>query len=255
MKRIGLVLSGGGARGVAHIGVILALQEAGLRFSHISGVSAGAIVGALYAHGHSPKDIFGIIQQVSIFKSIRPAWSWSGLLKMDGMQELMMRYLPENDFNSLKIPLTIAATEIRKGETHYFTEGPLVPAILSSCSIPAVFSPFSYRGGLYVDGGLLDNLPSKPIRAKCDVLLGSHCNVVSTTFDPTNLRMVIERSLLMAINANTSNSKQMCDMVIEPAGLDRYSGLDIGKAREIFDIGYKFTKENFKPGLFEKIIA
>jgi len=255
MKRIGLVLSGGGARGVAHIGVLQALEEAGLRFSHISGVSAGAIVGALYAHGHTPKDIFGIIQQVSIFKSVRPAWSWSGLLKMDGMQELLMRYLPVNDFGSLKVPLTIAATEIRKGETHYFTDGPLIPAILSSCSIPAVFSPFSYRDGLYVDGGLLDNLPAKAIRDKCDFLLGSHCNVVSQTFDPTNLRMVIERSLLMAINANTWNSKLMCDMVIEPTGLDRYSGLDIGKAREIFDIGYKFTKENFKPGQFEKMVA
>ena len=111
MKSIGLVLSGGGARGVAHIGVIQALEELGLKFSCISGTSAGSIVGALYAHGHSTREIFSIIQQVSIFKSLRPAWTWSGLLKMDGMNEFLSKYLRENEFSKLKIPLTIAATE------------------------------------------------------------------------------------------------------------------------------------------------
>lgn len=255
MKSIGLVLSGGGARGVAHIGVIQALEELGLKFSCISGTSAGSIVGALYAHGHSTREIFSIIQQVSIFKSLRPAWTWSGLLKMDGMNEFLSKYLRENEFSKLKIPLTIAATEIRKGEIKYFSEGQLIPAILASCSIPAVFDPFVFNGGMYVDGGLLDNLPSAPIRPRCDFMIGSHCNMVSPTFDATSLKVVIERSLLLAIGANTLVSKQLCDVVVEPPGLDKYSSFDIGKAKEIFDIGYKFTKENFGKGQFEKALA
>ena len=255
MMKVGLVLSGGGARAVAHIGVIQALEEMDLKFSQISGTSAGSIVGALYSHGYTPKEIFGIVQQVSIFKSVGPAWTWSGLLKMDGFQELLLKYLPENDYAKLKIPLTVAATEIRKGEINYFSEGELVPTIMASCSIPAVFNPLIFKGSMYVDGGLLDNLPAVPIRAKCDFLIGVHCNMVSQTFDATNLKVVIERSLLMALGANTLVSKQMCDMVIEPPGLDKYSSFDIGKAKEIFDIGYKFTKENFKKKQFEKALV
>ena len=91
MKSIGLVLSGGGARGAAHIGVLQALEEMGLKFSQVSGTSAGAIIGALYAHGHSPKEIFSIIQQMSILKSVRPAWTWSGLLKMDGLHDMLLK--------------------------------------------------------------------------------------------------------------------------------------------------------------------
>ncbi len=255
MKEIGLVLSGGGARGVAHIGVIQALEEKGMRFSLVSGTSAGSVVGALYAHGYSPQEIFEIIKQISIFKSVRPAWTWSGLLRMDGLEELLKKYLPENNFSSLNKPLTIAATEIKKGEIAYFTEGELIPAIMASCCIPAVFNPIHLGGSLYVDGGLLDNLPVAPIRHKCEIVVGSHCNRVSTTFDATNVKVVIERSLLIAIGANTMHSKSMCDIVVEPPGLDKFGSFDIGKAKEIFEIGYKFTKANIHESQIEKMLA
>ena len=253
MKEIGLVLSGGGARGFAHVGVIQALEELGLQFTRISGTSAGSIVGALYANGYSPKDLFEIVKQVSILNSVRPAWTWSGLLKMDGFKELLRKNLPEK-FSQLKKPLIVAATEIRKGELMYFSEGELIPAILASCSIPAVFSPYQFNGSMYVDGGLLDNLPVNPIRNLCEFIVGSHCNSVSPSFDVSSLKVVIERSLLIAIGANTLESKNMCDVVIEPPGLDKFSAFDIGKAKEIFDLGYKFTKENFKKSNFEKML-
>jgi NTE family protein len=86
-------------------------------------------------------------------------------------------------------------------------------------------------------------------------VIGSHCNLISPSFDATSLKVVIERSLLMAIGANTSINKQMCDLVIEPPGLDKFSAFDIGKAKEIFDIGYKFTKENFGRSTFAKMVA
>jgi NTE family protein len=255
MRQIGLVLSGGGARGVAHIGVVQALEEMGLKFCHISGTSAGAVVGALYAHGYSPTEIFEIIQHVNIFKSLRPAWTWVGLLKMEGLHALLIKYLPENSFEKLKIPLKVAASDITRGEIAYFDQGELIPALLASCSIPAVFHPQQFKDHLYVDGGVLDNLPVAPIREKCEYVIGSHCNHISNTFDATSLKVVVERSLLMAIGANTSISKQMCDLVIEPPGLDKFSAFDIGKAREIFDIGYKFTKEKFTRNSFAKMVA
>lgn len=254
MKDIGLVLSGGGARGVAHIGVLKALEEWGLRFSRVSGTSAGSIVGALYAKGYAPDEIMEVILQMSIFKTLRPAWTWSGLLRMDGLNELLSKHLPRN-FSELRMPLTVAAVEIRKGEIRYFNEGELVPAVIASCSIPAVFNPLSFNGSLYVDGGIMDNFPVKPIRSECEFIVGSHCNRVSQTFDASNLKVVIERSLLMAIGANTTESKYLCDLVVEPPGLDKFSSFDIGKAREIFDIGYKFTKENFTSAHFERMLT
>ena len=250
--KLGLVLSGGGARGVAHIGVLKALDEMGIQFSIASGTSAGSIVASLYSYGYKPDEIFEILKNLSIFKSVSPAWTWAGLLKMDGLEMLLRKHIPENNFNALKIPLTVAATEIRKGRIHYFSEGELIPAIVSSCSIPAVFNPVSFNGGLYVDGGLLDNLPVLPIRDKCDFIVGSHCNHISSEFDAKNLKLVIERSLLMAISSNTLVSRQMCNVVIEPTRMDRFSSFDIGKAQEIFDFGYQFTKQNFMPHHFQK---
>lgn len=250
--RRGLVLSGGGARGIAHLGVLKALDEIGIEFHQISGTSAGAIVGALYSYGYKPDKIFELLKNLSIFKSLRPAFAWTGLLTMDGLQELLLKNIPENNFNKLKIPLTIAATDIRKGQIHYFSEGDLVPAIVSSCSIPAVFNPVILNGNLYVDGGLLDNLPVKPIRAKCDFIVGSHCNHISPDFDVTNIKLVVERSLLIAIHANIEVSRGLCDVFIEPPRMDRFSSLDLSKAKEIFEFSYSFTKQNYLPHHFNK---
>jgi NTE family protein len=163
-----------------------------------------------------------------------------------------LKSIPENDFAKLKIQLTIAATDIRKGKIRYFSEGELIPAIVSSCSIPAIFNPVSLEGNLYVDGGLLDNLPVKPIRSECDFIVGSHCNHISPDFDVKNIKLVVERSLLISIYANTEVSRGMCDVFIEPPRMDRFSSLDLSKAQEIFEFSYRFTKQNFLPHHFEK---
>jgi len=250
--KVGLVLSGGGARGITHLGVLKALEEMGIEFSIISGTSAGSIIGALYAYGYRSNDILELTKSLSFFKSLRPAWTRFGLLQMNWLYELLLKCIPENNFSALKIPLTIAATEIRKGEIHYFNEGDLIPAVIASSSIPAVFNPVLFNGGTYLDGGILDNLPVKPILDKCDFVVGLHCNSVSSDFNILNIKTVVERSLLMAINANTQNSRGMCNVFIEPPYMDRYTAFDIGKAQEIFDIGYKYTKENFTSQHFQR---
>jgi NTE family protein len=250
--RIGLVLSGGGARGISHIGVIKALEELGLTFNVMAGTSAGSIVGSLYAYGYKPDEILDIVLATKLFKSVRPAWTWTGLLSLEGLRDTLLTYLPENNFGSLKIPMTIAATEIIKGKAEYFHTGELIPAILASCCVPAVFNPVHFNESTYVDGGLMDNLPAGTIRDKCDLLIGSHCNYINSAFDLKNLRSVIERSLLIAINGNTTISKRLCDILIEPPDVGSFSGLDLKRAKELFETGYRFVKDNFAIEDFEK---
>ncbi len=253
--KIGITLSGGGARGIVHIGVLKALEEMGVKISVISATSAGAIVGSLYAYGIKPDQIFEQIKQLTLLKSMRPAWTWAGLLTMDWLKELIVKNIPENDFSALKIPVTIAATEIRKGQVQYFFSGELTTAVVASCSIPAIFSPVHVNNDFFVDGGLLDNLPASVIRDQCDFLIGSHCNEISQEFDPKNMKVVIERSLLIAIWANTRHSMDLCDVMIRPPKMDRFTVFDLSRAQEIYDYGYQFTKENFKSSQFQKATA
>jgi NTE family protein len=243
--KIGLALSGGGARGFAHIGVLKALEEMNVKVDRIAGTSAGSIVGALYAHGYKPQEILTILSGMGILNSVRPAWSWTGFLSLDGFKDVLKKYLHENSFESLKLPLTIAATEIRLGKVVYFSEGELITPIIASSSIPAVFNPVSYQGNVYIDGGIMDNLPARPLIGTCDFIIGVHTNPVSQKFDIKNAKEVTMRSLLMAINVNSTVSKANCNVVIEPPALGAYSPLDVSKAKEIFDIGYQFTKDNF----------
>ncbi len=243
--RLGLALSGGGARGIAHIGVIKALEELGLRFSCVSGTSAGSIVGSMYAYGYSPDQIMEIVLAEKLYRSFRPSWTLTGLLSMDGLKTILLKHMPENDFSALKIPMTVVATDLRLAVPKYFTEGELIAPITASCTVPGVFSPVTFNGGLYIDGGILDNLPVQAIRSLSDFIVGSNCNHLPPDFDAKNVKLVLERTVLVAIETSVQESKRLCDVLIDPPGLARYSGYDIGKAKEIFDFAYRFTKENF----------
>src|SRR6478752_5816659 len=94
--KLGLVLSGGGARGITHLGVLKALEEMDVKFSIISGTSAGSIVGALYAYGYKSQEIFEVVKSIGLFKSMRPAWTRVGLLQMIWLNDLLLKHIPEN---------------------------------------------------------------------------------------------------------------------------------------------------------------
>jgi NTE family protein len=240
--KVGLALSGGGARGISHIGVLKALQEAHIPIHRLSGTSAGAIVGALFAAGHAPDAILQMITSTNLFWILRPALSRGGLLKLEALAEIMQKYLPDNTFEGLKLPLTVGATDFVQGTTRYFETGPLIRPILAACSIPVVFEPINIQGHMYVDGGLLDNLPTTPLEGRVDYIIGSHCNPIDGNFDIKNVKKVMERSLLMAINGNTQKSKEACHVLIEPPGLAQYSGFELKKAEAIFSLGYEEGK-------------
>lgn len=242
--KIGMALSGGGARGIAHLGVLKALHEMGIQPVVFSGTSAGAIAGAMTAAGFAPDEVLDIIQSSKLFRFVRPALSRMGFLKIGKAEELFLKYLCDNSFESLQYPLTIAATDIRAGETVYFNEGPLCGAILASCCLPGIFEPVTYRGRLLVDGGVLNNMPVEPLEGTCDFIIGSHCNPSGTgEMALTSMKTIMERSLQLAITHTSRARFEKCQVLIEPPRLREFTVFDVRKARDIFRIGYEHTRQ------------
>lgn len=237
--KIGIVLSGGGIRGIAHLGVLQALTEAGIQFDRISGTSAGAIVGALFAQGHQPNEIFQIFLKTRLSKFFRPAFGAFGLLSLDHTRSLFMEYLPHDSFSSLKIPLVISATNFSEGKLVYFSSGKLIQAILASSSIPGIFKPIMIDGKMFVDGGILNNFPIEPLRDDCDFIIGSSCNHLPPVDKIVNFRRLIERAAIMSINSDMEMKRQYCDVLIEPDGMGATSIFDVKKAEEIYWLSYE----------------
>jgi NTE family protein len=240
--RVGLALSGGGARGIAHLGVIKALQELGISFDQISGASAGAIVGALLAQGYTPDESLKIIESSSFVRHIRPAWNRMGLLRLDTAVELYRKYIPHDSFEGLKIPLHVVAVDLNAGEQVVFETGELIRPVLASCCLPGIFEPMLIHKRQFVDGGVLNNLPIDVIENKVDFLIGSHCNPFGTTRPIRSMRGVIERSIILAVQSKTRERFARCNVLIEPPQLTQYGTTDISKARELFRIGYQYTR-------------
>ena len=243
-KEIGIALSGGGAKGICHLGVLQALEENDIEVDGLSGTSAGAIVVALYSYGYSPKEILKIIAKTRFYNMLKFTTTFNGLLTLDNLGKALRKYMPEDNFSALKKPVYIAATELIKGETQFFTEGELVEPILASCCVPVIFNPLKYKDGIYVDGGILKNLPAEILSENnYKKVIGSDCNPIDNNFSLTGVKKLIERSMLLAINGNNSLSKEHCNVVIEPPGMKKYSSFDLNKAKDIFEVGYKHTLE------------
>lgn len=240
--KIGLVLSGGGARGIAHLGVIKALQELAIPFAHIAGTSAGAVTGALIAQGYSPEESLKIIESSSFVRHLRPAWNRMGLLRLDTVEELYKKYLPHDSFEGLQIPLHVVAVDLNAGEQVIFEQGELIRPVLASCCLPGIFEPMLIHKRQFVDGGVLNNLPVDAIDTKVDLIIGSHCNILGPRKPIRSMRGVIERSLVLAVQSKTKDRFAQCSVFIEPPALALYSTTDLSKARELFRIGYQYTR-------------
>lgn len=241
--KIGLVLSGGGARGIAHLGVLKALQEKKIKISGISGCSAGSIAGMMFAAGYSPEHIFEIVVSSATLRAMRPAWSRAGLLRMQKAEEVYLKYIPHNSFEHLKIPLTVNATNLYAGETVYFSTGELLKPVMASCCIPGLFEPITFNETTFVDGGVLNNMPIEPLIGKYDYIIGSHCNPFGMQKMPKSMSSIVQKSLFLAINNNSKGRLAQCDLVIEPPALKLFDPYDIRKASGIFKAGYEYASQ------------
>lgn len=237
-KRIGVTLSGGGARGIGHIGVLKALDEMGIPIHALAGTSSGAITAAFYAAGYSPDIILKIITEKKIGLLMRPSLN-RGIMHLDKVEKLLQEFLGDISFEDLKIPLVVNATDLNEGVTVYFSSGKLIRILIASSSVPILYRPVKVDNKLLVDGGVLNNLPVEGLLGNCDVKIGVHSNAVNHQAQIRTFRNIIERTFHLLINNSVQPQFAKFDLLIEPPELKHYSMLAYTKAQEIFTIGYE----------------
>ena len=255
-ENIGLVLSGGGARGIAHAGTIKALEEHGIRPNYVSGSSVGAMVGALYAAQFSPEEIITFFKEnTTIFKWRHFTFYKPGILDADTYGEIFEPWLEGHTFESLSKKLHICVTDILKGEEHFFSSGELLRPILASAAVPGVFTPVEIKDSWYIDGGTMNNFPVEPLLTSCDFIIGSYVSLKKSfkKSELTNTLRVINRATDLNQVAPSKSKFPLCDMVFAPPTLHRYGIFDTHKIEEMFEVGYQFTKEQLREIELESI--
>lgn len=240
---VGLVLSGGGTRGFAHLGVVAALQDAGIQPDVISGVSAGAIVGAFIAAGKSPNEVLELFKKGWFFQYTKIHLPVDGLLKLDGVKEIIEKELVVSKIEDLGIPFHICVSNLNKGTVEYKNSGPLGDTVLASSSIPVLFAPVLLGRYSYVDGGLMDNIPTDPIKDQCKNLIVSNISPINPRAKLKNLIQIATRTVYMSVNVKSERVKQEASHYIEPRGIDSYDIFTRKNADELFELGYKSTRD------------
>ncbi|MBN2830546.1 MAG: patatin-like phospholipase family protein, partial [Candidatus Cloacimonetes bacterium] len=268
--KIGLVLSGGGAKGIAHIGVLKVLEEYGIKPDYISGTSMGAIIGALYSIGYTPDELESLIfeqnwpslmtdkrerinlslielENDSKYQLNFPIDNWtislpSGLVNGQNVITLLSSLtIPVHgieNFNELPIPFCCVGTDLETGKSVVMDHGTLSEAIRGSMSIPTAFSPSEWEEYLLLDGGLVNNFPVEEVRKMgAEIIIGVD---ISQSFakrkELNNMVSVITQAISFRGYASTEEQRQYCDILIEP-NLEDYNLLSFDKLRDIYNIG------------------
>lgn len=247
-KTIGLVLSGGGVRGMAHIGVIRAMKEHGISANLVSGSSVGALVAALYANGNTIADMLSFFKETPLFRYNFLTISKPGLVNTDRYVNIFKGYFPENDFAALKRKLYVVATNLQKGEEQFFSEGELIRPLLASAALPPVFSPVKIGDYLYGDGGIMNNFPMEPLLGKADFTIGSNVSVVKqleAKHISSSLQLAGRTTSLMIYAINRDKIRQ-CDIRVEPIELDQIGVLDKASIEKAYLIGYEHASRKFE---------
>ncbi len=241
MNKLGIALSGGGARGIAHIGVLQALEEEEIFPTYIAGTSAGSLVGVLYAAGLKPVQMLKIAQETSLFRVFRLQLRL-GLIDLSQVKTILAEYVKEDNFSALEKKLFVCVTNIEKGKWEIRQEGELFNTVVASCSIPVIFKPVKLDGQLYVDGGVLNNLPVEPLRIFCDKVIGVSVVPFHHQTEMSGMLEIAERSIDLVLNESMHSRLSQCDIALEIEGITKYGMFNFNKANEIYKLGYDFTK-------------
>lgn len=279
--KIGLVLSGGGAKGIAHIGVLKVLERAGIKPDYIAGTSMGSIIGGLYAAGYSAEQLENIVLR-------EKRMSWDDLLsdkisrrhismeEKDEEGRFFFKFplkeggirLPKglitgqnislefsrlcipvhhiDKFESFPIPFRCVATNLATGEEKVFSEGYLPDALRASMSIPSVFTPAEVNGEYFIDGGVVNNFPVQEcIDMGADIIIG--CDVGTHLYETDELNSLIkimEQTVNFAGAESIAESRKLCDYLILP-DIKEYSAADFNSADSLIIIGEKAAEEQF----------
>lgn len=246
MKRlpVGLALSGGTAKAVAHVGVVKALFEEGIPIDLIAGTSGGSIVASMVASGMPIASIETLANEMNWRKLASIKLSRLGFVSSERIEHFMREIIGDVDFSDLNIPCYIVATDLLSGEKEVFNSGNVAAAVRASCSIPQIYLPVEIDGGFYVDGGLSEYLPVETLRRveECFVI-GAHLARVSPRYEPPRhiLHLVMQITGLMA-RKNYEISAKKADFLIHP-DIDGYSAFDFHSSQELIDIAYRLTRE------------
>ncbi len=236
--KIGLVLAGGAARGIIHLGALKALEELEVKWSAMSGTSAGAIAGALYLSGHDPEEIFDIIKSSGVLKIVRPTWKSKGLLKHEFLRKLLLKYVAPS-FEELSLPFYVPAVNLNTGEVDIFSAGELHAPVIASASIPMLFTPKRIAEGDYVDGGLRMNLPVRPLRDKMDKVIAINLMPLIPKEQPLkNVFEVGARVFDIALINNIAVDQEHADILIEDPSFAQFHKFTFQRVEERFQAGY-----------------
>lgn len=236
--KVGVALSGGGIRGLCHAGALQAMEELNIQPEIISGVSAGAIVGALYADGHKPTEILEAFKHVSFLKMTKILVPEGGFFHLNSFERYLGKLLTAKSFEELKIPFRIVATNFDEGRSAIFDEGNLLKPIIASSSIPVLFVPKKIKNQLYVDGGLMKNFPVSTIREDCELVIGINVSPLTAPEYKLKIMDVALRTYHFMFRSNILNDKALCDILIEPEHIYDYNLFETEKADEIYQLGY-----------------
>lgn len=236
---VGLALSGGAARGFAHLGVIQVLAEHQIPVHVITGTSVGSVVGALMAGGYTSEQMGRVAGNLKWQKLVSPTLSGLGLVTARKLEAFVSELLGQTDFNDLQIPFRAVATDIASAEEVVFSEGSVARAVRASCSVPGIFEPLVEGESAYVDGGVTNNLPSALAREMgADVVIGVDLN--SQRPDPqlpVNLLDVTFRSFAMLLDRTSAEGREDADLVIQP-DLNEFNYHDLSHAEEMIERGH-----------------
>jgi NTE family protein len=227
VKKIGLALGGGAARGLAHIGVLEVLEKEGIPVDLIAGTSAGAAIGALYAQGRSVAKIKELVHNTGwrrLFSLVDLALPRSGFIEGARIKNLLRSVVGDIDFSDLEIPFSCVATDIGSGEEVVISDGPVLEGVRASISIPVIFSAVRWRGRYLVDGGLVNPVPVSTVRG-----MGADFIIAVNVIPPMGVRIqppkeakepgifqAVMHSLYITTYSLVRSNLAGADIIIEP---------------------------------------
>jgi NTE family protein len=241
--KIGIALGGGGSRGFAHLGVLQALNEKGIYPEIISGTSAGSIIGAFYCAGFTPEETFNLLRKKKFSDLSKMQIPTNGLFSLDNLGEVIRKNINQKNIQDLKLPFYVCVANLNKGTAEYMSEGPLDVMVQASSAIPVIFSPVKIGNTYYVDGGLVDNLPVRPLVRQCENIIGVNIFPNEEIDKIENLFQVATRTFQISLDNNIIYNRRRCTYYLEPSGVSKYHMLEAKHQQDIFEIGYKYCKK------------
>ena len=237
--KVGLALGGGGAKGVAHIGVLKALEDAKVRPDFIAGTSVGAMVAAMYAFNVSIDTITNIARDLTLSQITTFKLNKTGFFTADPLKEILVEYLGEANIEDASIPLAIVATDLKKGEEVIFTHGPLADAVCASASIPGVYIPMKMGERTLVDGGIVQSVPVGAVKDMgAGVIIASQLGGLGVYEEPKNVLDVMRNAFDIALSRRTREEVKEADLVIAMDLRDFSISANTERYDELFTIGY-----------------